>query len=196
VRTYADPIFICEDCGAEGKRTAPNIKVCSGCRHLRQLAANRAWHAGEAAAGRKRQRDPEHERERRRRSREANPEAHADYGRQWRAKNLAKIHAQTRARRHGTTVEILENMFQIQEGLCAICSQPLPENFHVDHDHRTGHIRGLLCPSCNKGLGHFGDDYGRLLDAAAYLMAGHEVREWLQRDGKAIRDPHDDVVRT
>lgn len=55
-----------------------------------------------------------------------------------------------------------------QEGRCAIC---LAEHgdLHVDHDHATGAARGLLCPSCNNGLGRFEDDPERLERGAAYV---------------------------
>lgn len=57
---------------------------------------------------------------------------------------------------------------------CQICSCDLTElnirDVHLDHDHKTGKIRGLLCFQCNTGLGHFKDDVDRLQKAIDYLL--------------------------
>lgn len=62
----------------------------------------------------------------------------------------------------------------IQGGVCAICLGPPAEGdrgdrLHVDHDHVTGEVRGLLCSHCNTALGKFRDDPARLRRAAEYL---------------------------
>jgi len=55
-----------------------------------------------------------------------------------------------------------------QRGRCAICRNTL-DRPHVDHDHETGKVRGILCPNCNVGLGHFASDPVRLRRAIAYV---------------------------
>jgi hypothetical protein len=58
-------------------------------------------------------------------------------------------------------------MKMVQRGLCAICSNAKAE--HVDHDHETGRVRGVLCPECNSGMGQLKDDPATLRRAADYL---------------------------
>jgi hypothetical protein len=61
---------------------------------------------------------------------------------------------------YGITSAERDSMFVKQEGICAICgtddsgkNQYGPKRFPIDHNHVTGKVRGLLCDSCNKGLG-------------------------------------------
>ena len=55
-----------------------------------------------------------------------------------------------------------------QSGRCAICLFPM-RSPHIDHDHTTGKVRGLLCSHCNRGLGAFYDSADSLLRAADYV---------------------------
>ena len=58
-----------------------------------------------------------------------------------------------------------------QKGNCAICNTKLEDGFlvHVDHDHETGNVRGILCRWCNTGLGNFKDSMVNLKSALRYL---------------------------
>lgn len=72
-----------------------------------------------------------------------------------------------------------DEMFDSQQGKCGICFLVLihprdskgltPQSACLDHDHVTGKVRGLLCSSCNKGLGLFTDNTDKLLSAINYL---------------------------
>ena len=71
--------------------------------------------------------------------------------------------------RYGITVDDFKAMLTAQGGTCAICGDAPERRLHVDHDHRTGQVRGLLCTGCNKGIGCFRDDPDRLRGAIRYL---------------------------
>ena len=59
---------------------------------------------------------------------------------------------------------------------CVICGSE--EKLVVDHDHKTGNVRGMLCNRCNRGLGHFRDDPMLLEFAAQYLYASADMPQW------------------
>lgn len=62
-----------------------------------------------------------------------------------------------------------------QGGRCAICGRELlDEDAHLDHCHRTGEVRGVLCRACNHGLGNFGDSVPTLRRAIKYLAKSNE----------------------
>jgi hypothetical protein len=76
-------------------------------------------------------------------------------------------------RMFGITVEQFDAMLASQDGRCAICdtNDPGQRHFHVDHDHATNVVRGLLCGNCNKALGLMREDPARLLAAERYLQS-------------------------
>lgn len=69
------------------------------------------------------------------------------------------------------TVADRDALLAAQGGACAICGgPPLGKGvYHLDHDHETGNVRGLLCHACNTSLGGFRDDPELLRKAIAYL---------------------------
>ena len=100
----------------------------------------------------------------------------------WERENRASrsaTHRERGLRQYGLTPEQYEAMLAAQGGVCAICGQPETARnrsgqlraLSVDHDHGTGRIRGLLCASCNRGIGYLGDDLATLAAAMKYLEA-------------------------
>ncbi len=78
---------------------------------------------------------------------------------------------------YGITLEQYNEMYAEQGGRCRIClkheiakNQYGMKQLSVDHDHKTGKVRALLCLRCNMALGYVDDDPGLLIEAARYLM--------------------------
>lgn len=76
-------------------------------------------------------------------------------------------------RRYGLLYKDYLSMLEKQNHVCAICNEPekskSKKNLSVDHCHTTGKVRGLLCSSCNVGLGKFKDRPDLLEKAGKYL---------------------------
>lgn len=70
--------------------------------------------------------------------------------------------------RYNITKEEYEDRYAMQEGRCGICST-YAEVLCVDHDHKTGDVRGLLCSPCNRSLGQLGDDIESIKRTLEYL---------------------------
>lgn len=92
----------------------------------------------------------------------------------WQRENPEKHYRKQRRsdlkRRYGLSESDYDKMLAAQDGRCPICGVILGEvQVAVDHNHETGQVRGVLCHRCNRTLGLFGDDPGRLRRAAAYL---------------------------
>lgn len=70
------------------------------------------------------------------------------------------------------TIEEFDERFEKQFGLCKICQEKLPEKrkVHVDHSHKTGEVRGLLCSKCNTLLGMLEGRENIIGNIVDYLM--------------------------
>lgn len=181
----------CLDCGIPvtlSGRTWP--KRCPGHAEEHRIKENRtrarAWQAE----------NPERYREVQQRNRESNREAAAERSREWYRENRDFALARQRAYRqanpsdpekdrwyqirskYGLTQEEYEKLLCDQGGVCANPACHTPDNngrtLHVDHDHETGRVRGLLCFSCNVVLGKVRDDPATLRGLIAYLERGME----------------------
>lgn len=80
---------------------------------------------------------------------------------------------------HGITCSDFDRLLVDQKGGCAICAAPTAgvrnrTHLFVDHDHRTGRVRGLLCNDCNLGLARFKDRPELLRQGASYLETVYE----------------------
>ncbi len=155
---------VCEDCKVTisyfvRKGSGPSPRWCEECHRVRRNKRQRERRASMSEAERKEK--SQRDRKYREKIKTADPMFH-------RRNNLR--------RQYGLTLEDFEELLRTQNGRCAICNSESPgkrsKNWHVDHDHATGVVRGILCSHCNIALGNFGDDIERMRKAIEYIERG------------------------
>ena len=127
-----------------------------------------------------------------------NPEPARKRTQEWRRANLERATANQQAfvasggkrladrksylkRKYGMTIDQYDAMLKAQGGGCFICTRPPREDIslHVDHDHSTGKVRGILCFRCNNALADFQENTQLLRKAVDYLAA-HTAEDEIQ----------------
>lgn len=88
----------------------------------------------------------------------------------YREKNKQSIRRKGRAARYKVSLDYIMDLYESQGKSCAICHTPIDfDNSRIDHSHETGKVRGILCTSCNTGIGLLKDSPDVLESAAEYL---------------------------
>jgi hypothetical protein len=114
---------------------------------------------------------------RQRRQRKKNPASAKAAVQKWVSNNKHKLRARHLRKSYGLPLEVYDEMLKAQNGVCVICRGPgtlqngKRASLVVDHCHKTGKVRGLLCHNCNVGIGNLRDDPELLRTALAYLEA-------------------------
>ncbi|MGH2808786.1 MAG: endonuclease VII domain-containing protein, partial [Actinomycetota bacterium] len=133
-----------------------DCKACLNARHKKWYRKNREYAIKQAQQWKK-----------------DNPERHAGNVKRQREKDPARLARINREghllRKYGLSLADFEFLVITQGGACRICGKVEGDKLHVDHDHQTGLIRGLLCGNCNKAIGLLEEDADRFAAATSYL---------------------------
>lgn len=105
-----------------------------------------------------REKNPERAKENRKRNYELNKERNLQYSKEYNLQRKFKL-----------SLEEYQVLSDKQGNVCAICGSSCTRSLAVDHNHNTGEIRGLLCNSCNRGIGYLKDSPDILRKAISYL---------------------------
>ena len=102
--------------------------------------------------------------------RKQNPELKRKLAKKWYYKNKPSAKNTSLKCNYGITLEEYKAMLKTQNGVCAVCKEPpISKALCVDHCHKTGKIRGLLCSKCNSLIGFANEGAEVLNSAAVYL---------------------------
>lgn len=100
-------------------------------------------------------------------------------------KRKEKAHGNYVDKTYGISAEDYKRLYEAQGGRCAICKRATgaARRLAVDHNHKTGEVRGLLCKPCNRyGLGMFARDDPEIFDRAADYLRNPPARKVLKND--------------
>ena len=92
-------------------------------------------------------------------------------------------------RNYGIDNNVYLQMLKEQNGCCKICGISEEENkskLHVDHNHKTGEVRGLLCSRCNTAIGKFKEDPEIIRRAIEYIERWNNVSKLSESEGSTI----------
>ena len=96
----------------------------------------------------------------------------------WLAKKPQYLRQYYMRREYNLTLEQWEDIFNAQGRVCALCSSPEPgakSVWHMDHDHVTGRLRGILCYGCNNAVGVYQRRIQSNLDRVTHYLEGAET---------------------
>jgi hypothetical protein len=157
--------------GRDGRR--PECKACTNAIRLKRYRQNREREIARVRAWQ-----------------QANPERVKAWAAKNRDKRLQKLREIHLRNKFGLTPEEYNRILAAQGGVCAICeSPPTPGiSLHVDHDHGTGEIRGLLCVRCNNAIGLMREAPDLLRHAAPYVTADAKQRSQRRKWQRLARE--------
>lgn len=94
-----------------------------------------------------------------------------EYSKNQHLKNINKRKSQKLEKTYGISLDKKLSMLKKQNNKCEICGTEFKTitSAHVDHCHKTGNVRGLLCIKCNPGIGYLQDSIEILKSAQKYL---------------------------
>ncbi len=151
----------------------PECKACTSARRKAWYAENREREIARVVAWQ-----------------QANPERFAERQRRYREDGRRDYRTEHLRRTFGLTQADYDALLAAQGGGCAICEDPPNEkiSLHIDHDHGTGEIRGLLCVRCNNAIALLRESPDVMRRAIRYVSSDAKLRSQRPRLERLARD--------